>query len=68
MIRFFTSVMGEKVTWAIDQTEVDAFLTARGFTNVRNADAGAMARPYLTGANAGRPMAKGVNIASARVA
>ena len=68
VIRFFTSVMGEQVTWALDPRELGPFLEARGFTAVRNADWGAMSRPYLTGENAGRPMARGVNIASARVA
>jgi methyltransferase (TIGR00027 family) len=67
-IRFFTSAMGEKVTFGIAETEIVAFLEARGFTAVRNADAAEMAWPYLTGANARRPMPKGVNIVSARVA
>ena len=66
-IRFFTSAMGEKVTFGIAQEEIEEFLKARGFTAVRNAGAAEMARPYLTGANARRPMAKGVNIVSATV-
>ncbi|MEO7223148.1 MAG: SAM-dependent methyltransferase [Devosia sp.] len=68
LIRFFTAIMGEKVTFAIDQTEIVSFLTARGFTNIRNADGRRMAEPYLTGGNAGRPMAKGVNVVVATVA
>ena len=67
VIRFFTSIMGEKVTWAIDRREIEAFLTTRGFADVRNSDHAQMAAPYLTGANARRPMAKGVNIVSATV-
>ena len=68
VIRVFTGIMGETVTWAIDQREIGAFLTARGFADVRNADYAQIAAPYLTGANASRPMAKGVNIVSATVA
>ena len=68
VIRMFTSVMGEHVTWSLDPRDLAPFLEARGFTDIRNADAAAMAATYLTGTNAGRPMAKGVHIASARVA
>lgn len=68
VIRMFTGLMGERVIWALDQREVEAFLAARGFTDVRNADHTQMAAPYLTGANARRAMAKGVNIVAARVA
>ena len=67
VIRVFTGIMGEKVTWAIDQREIEAFLTTHGFTDVRNADHAQMAAPHLTGANARRPMAEGVNIVSATV-
>ncbi len=68
VIRFFTSVMGEHVRYAIDQSQIAAFLEARGFTNVRNADGAQMAAPYLTGPNAGRRMAGGVNVVVASVA
>jgi len=68
VIRIFTSVMGEHVTWALDPGQLGPFLEARGFTGARSTNAAAMSAPYLTGANAGRPMAKGVHIASARVA
>jgi O-methyltransferase involved in polyketide biosynthesis len=68
VIRFFTAVMGEHVRFAIDQTQIVPFLESRGFTDVRNADSAQMAAPYLTGANAGRPMAKGVNVVVATVA
>jgi methyltransferase (TIGR00027 family) len=68
VIRFFTSVMGEHVRFAIDQTQIVPFLENRGFTDVRNADGAEMAAPYLTGANAGRRMAKGVNVVVATVA
>jgi methyltransferase (TIGR00027 family) len=68
VIRFFTSVMGEHVRFAIDQTQIAPFLESRGFTDVRNADGAQMAAPYLTAANAGRPMARGVNVVVATVA
>jgi methyltransferase (TIGR00027 family) len=68
VIRFFTAIMGETVRYAIDPQEIDGFLRARGFTDVRNADGAQMSRPYLTGANERRPMAKGVNIVVATVA
>lgn len=67
MIRFFTGMMGEKVTFGIAQNEIVQFLEARGFTGVRNAHGAEMARPYLLGANARRPMARGVNIVAAIV-
>jgi methyltransferase (TIGR00027 family) len=68
VVRFFTGIMGEHVRFAIDQREIEAFLQTRGFKDVRNADGAEMARPYLTGANAGRRMAKGVNVVVATVA
>jgi methyltransferase (TIGR00027 family) len=68
VIRFFTTIMGEKVRFAIDQREIVPFLEARGFTDVRNADGEQMSAPYLTGTNAGRPMAKGVHVVVATVA
>lgn len=67
-IRFFTAIMGEKVTFAIDQTQIVPFLATRGFTNIRNADARQMAKPHLTGINASRRMANGVNVVVASVA
>jgi methyltransferase (TIGR00027 family) len=67
MIRLFTGMMGEKVTFGIAQNAIVQFLEARGFTAVHNADGAEMARPYLIGANARRPMARGVNIVAAIV-
>jgi len=68
VIRFFTAIMSEHVRFAIDQREIVPFLEARGFTAAHNADGTQIAAPYLTGANAGRPMAKGVNVVVATVA
>ena len=67
VIRFFTGMMGEKVTFGIAQQEIVQFLEARGFTAVHNADGAQMSKPYLTGANSRRPMAPGVNIVAAKV-
>lgn len=66
-IRFFTALMGEKTTYAIPADEIESFLESRGFADVHDDGPDAMARPWLTGANAGRPMAAGVHIATARV-
>ena len=66
-IRFFTAAMGEKTTYAIAADGIEAFLTSRGFRDVQDEGPEAMARPYLTGPNAGRPIAAGVHIATARV-
>ncbi|MEO6014611.1 MAG: SAM-dependent methyltransferase [Devosia sp.] len=66
-IRFFTGMMGEAVTFSIDSGKIGPFLESRGFTDVRNAGPAEMARPYLTGPNAKRPMANGVAVVSARV-
>jgi O-methyltransferase involved in polyketide biosynthesis len=46
---------------------IEAFLTRRGFRDVRNADAEELKRLYFTGPNAGRVVAEGAAIASARV-
>ncbi|RYE09148.1 MAG: SAM-dependent methyltransferase [Hyphomicrobiales bacterium] len=66
-IRFFTALMGEKTTFGIDAGDIEGFLTRRGFVDVQDDGPEAMARPYFTGPNAGRPMAPGVHIATARV-
>lgn len=67
-IRFFTAIMGEKTTYAIAADGIEDFLTRRGFRDVHDDGPEAMARPYLTGANAGRKMARGVHLVSASVA
>jgi methyltransferase (TIGR00027 family) len=67
-IRFFTRAMGEAVTFGIPGPQIEAFLTSRGFVDVHNIDGPELKRLQLTGANAGRPMAGGVGIVSARVA
>jgi hypothetical protein len=67
VIRFFTALRGEKTTYAIAADKIGAFFTSRGFRDVQDLGPDEMARPYLTGANANRPMATGVHIVTARV-
>jgi O-methyltransferase involved in polyketide biosynthesis len=66
-MRFFTRAMGEDITFGIDGGKVEAFLTARGFGDVANVDGDELARRYLTGRNAQRPMEREAAIVSARV-
>jgi methyltransferase (TIGR00027 family) len=66
-MRVFTRAMGEDITFGLDGDKVEAFLTARGFGNVANVDGDALARRYLTGRNARRPMERDAGIVSARV-
>lgn len=61
-IRFFASMMGEMVRFAIAHSDVRQFLETRGFGDVTTMDDRGMAEPFP-----GRPIAKGVGIAMARV-
>jgi len=63
-LRFFTSAMGEKVTFGIGLDEIVPWLQARGFRDVDIFGHAAMQRAYL----GRRPIAAGVYIATARVA
>jgi len=58
---------GESLVFGIPESEITAFLEARGFQNVKNAGAQALKAQYFTGANAGRNVALGYAIASAEV-
>ncbi len=60
-------VTGEGYLFGIDQGKIEPFLTQRGFRDVCNADAAELTQLYFTGANAGRAVASGNAIASARV-
>jgi len=62
-LHFFTTAMGEKVTFGIALDEIVPYLEARGFADVEVFDHEAMQRAYL----ARRSIAPGVYIASARV-
>lgn len=63
-LRFFTSAMGEKVTFGIGLGEIGPYLENRGFRDVEIFDHAAMERTYL----GRRRAAAGVYIATARVA
>jgi methyltransferase (TIGR00027 family) len=67
-IRFVTRAMGEATVFGIDQADIVSFLGTRGFCDVRNVGAAELKARYLTGANAGRPVAIDGAIATARVA
>jgi methyltransferase (TIGR00027 family) len=60
-------VTGEGYLFGIDEGKIEPFVTQRGFHDVRNADAEELTRLYFTGPNAGRVVAPGNAIASARV-
>lgn len=66
-MRLFTKAMGEDITFGIDGDRIEAFLAARGFSDVANVDGDELTRRYLTGPNAGRPMEREAAIVSARV-
>lgn len=62
-LRFFTSAMGEKVTFGIGLREIVPYLETRGFTDVTVFDHRDMQRQYL----GKRSVAAGVYIATGRV-
>lgn len=62
-LRFFTSAMGEKVTFGIGLGEIVPYLEECGFGDVAIFDHHAMQRTYL----GRRSIAPGVYIATARV-
>ncbi len=66
-LRQTMQVIGEEHVFGIDEGQLEPFLTQRGFCDVHNADAEELKRLYFTGPNAGRPIAQGAAIASARV-
>jgi len=65
--RRITRAIGERLIFGIDQGQLEPFLTRRGFYDVHNADVEELKRLYFTGPNAGRVIANGAAIASARV-
>ncbi|HEX2569986.1 MAG TPA: class I SAM-dependent methyltransferase [Polyangia bacterium] len=60
-------VTGEAYLFGIDAGQIEPFLTRRGFRDVRNTTSEDLTRLYFTGPNAGRAVAPGIAIASARV-
>lgn len=61
-----TRALGEGITFAIGEGEVEAFLAQRGFGDIHNADAAELKRLYFTGSNADRKVSDGAAIATAR--
>lgn len=60
-------LIGERLTFGIDEGQIVSFLSRRGCREVHSADGDELSRLYLTGPNVGRPISPGVAIASARV-
>ena len=66
-LRFFTRAMGEAMTFGIPDGALRGFLESRGFSDVGSIGGAGLKRTYMTGANAGRPVAADAAIAWARV-
>jgi methyltransferase (TIGR00027 family) len=67
-IRFMTRMMGEAMTFGIDEGTIAAFLEQRGFTDIVDIDGPGLRRLYWRGKAANKPMDIGGGIVSARVA
>jgi O-methyltransferase involved in polyketide biosynthesis len=67
MMHRAAKVTGEGYLFGIDEGKLESFLTQRGFRDVRNVDSEELKRLYFTGPNAGRVIAEGAAIASAKV-
>ncbi len=63
----YRGLTGEGLQFSIDEGAIQSFLEQRGFCEVKNTDNRDWKRLYFTGANAGRPLAQGYAIATARV-
>ena len=66
-IRQTMQVIGEEHLFGIDEGQAEPFLAQRGFRDVTNVDDEGLKKRYMTGPNAGRAIAKGAAIVSARV-
>ena len=64
--RRVTRMLGETLTFGLEEGQVGPFLEQRGFTSVHSADAAELHRLYFTGPNAVRLVKPGVAIASAK--
>jgi methyltransferase (TIGR00027 family) len=67
MMKRTAQLMGEAYMFGVDRGQIEAFLTQRGYRDIRNADLEDIKKLYFTGPNAGRIMATGMAIVSARV-
>jgi methyltransferase (TIGR00027 family) len=66
-LRQASRVSGEAYLFGIDQGQVEPFLAERGFCDVLDVPLENIKSKYFTGPNAGRVMATGLAIVSARV-
>ena len=66
-MRRYRFLSGEGLTFGIAEGQVQAFLQARGFRQVKDVNAADLKRLYFTGPNAGRQVAGGYGIAIATV-
>jgi len=66
-IRAFTAEQGEPLKSGIPDGEVEAFLTVRGFANIRNVTAGDYRRMYFPGKNADRQVCDLLSFVSVEV-
>lgn len=67
MMRRAARMTGKEYLFGIDEGQVGAFLTQRGFCDVRNVTFADLKPVYFTGANASRTMPSGLAIVSAKV-
>ena len=58
---------GEEYMFGIDKGQIEPFLSQRGFCDIRNTELEDIKHLYFTGPNAGRLMATGIAIVSAKV-
>jgi methyltransferase (TIGR00027 family) len=66
-LRSSAQMTGEEYMFGIDRGQVESFLTQRGFRDVCNLTLEDLKQRYFTGPNAGRAVAQGIAIVSARV-
>ena len=66
-LRRAAQLTGEEYLFGIDRGQIEPFLTQRGFRDVRSVSLEELKQRYFTGPNAGRKVAKGVEIVSAKV-
>lgn len=67
LLRRSSRLSGEAYLFGIDQGQVEPFLARRGFSDVRDVPLEQLKSMYFTGPNAGRVIAAGIAIVSARV-
>jgi len=60
-------ISGERRSFGVEQSQIEDFMTCRGFTNVVSVNAEQLKRLYCTGPNQGRTVAKNYAIVHAKV-